>query len=141
MIGAVVVALIAISGLIAAITMSGGNGDDNKGGGNTTSKSPTVVEGYKGPDTSKKIDTEKCTDPQEAYDDPDKIQVPDFHFKNLDSVKSCFQAAGWQMKITPVDENTYGKDTVMDQFPSTGDEVDPKNMPEIELKVSTGNPS
>ncbi|MEU0434804.1 protein kinase [Streptomyces sp. NPDC006290] len=141
-IGAVVVALIAIGGLITALAMNGGSGDDNKGGGgNTASKSPTVVEGHKGPDTSKTIDTEKCTDPQESYDDPTKIQVPDFHFKNLTSVKSCFQAAGWQMKITRVDENTYGEDTVMDQFPSAGDDVDPKNMPEIELKVSSGDPS
>jgi hypothetical protein len=140
-VGAVVVALIAIGGLITALTMNAGTGDDNKGGGSGASTSPTVVAGHKGPDTSKRIDTEKCTDPQEAYDDPDKIQVPDFHFKNLASVKSCFQAAGWKMKVTPVDENTYGQDTIMDQFPSAGDDVDPKQMPEIELKVSTGNPS
>jgi hypothetical protein len=29
----------------------------------------------------------------------------------------------------------------MDQFPSAGVDVDPKNMPEIELSVSSGNPS
>jgi eukaryotic-like serine/threonine-protein kinase len=45
------------------------------------------------------------------------------------------------MKIKNVDENTYGEGTVMDQFPSAGTDVDPKNMPEIELSVSTGNPS
>ncbi|MGW3665487.1 protein kinase domain-containing protein [Streptomyces sp. NPDC005141] len=139
-IGAIVVALIAIGGLVTALSMSGGGDDDNKGGGDA-SKSPTVVEGHKGPDTSKTIDTDKCTDPTESYDDPDKIQVPDFHYKNLTSVKSCFQAAGWQMKVTPVDENTYGEDTIMDQFPSAGTDVDPKNMPEIELKVSSGDPS
>lgn len=45
------------------------------------------------------------------------------------------------MKVTRVDENTYGEDTVMDQFPSAGDDVDPKNMPKIEIKVSSGDPS
>ncbi|MET9900111.1 protein kinase [Streptomyces sp. NPDC006446] len=140
-IGAIVVALLAIGGLVTALTLSGGGDDDNKGGGGDASKSPSVVAGHLGPDTSKTIDTDKCTDASESYDDPDKIQVPDFHFKNLTSVKSCFQAAGWQMKVTRVDENTYGEDTVMDQFPSAGTDVDPKNMPEIELKVSSGDPS
>ncbi|MFI0964253.1 protein kinase [Streptomyces sp. NPDC021080] len=141
-IGSVLVALIAVGGLITALVMNGGSDDDKGGGGkNTASSSSTAVAGHKGPDTSKTIDTEKCTDPTESYDDPKKIEVPDFQFKNLSSVKSCFQAAGWQMKKVPVDENTYGEDTVMDQFPSAGTDVDPKNMPEIQLKVSTGNPS
>ncbi|GAA4994749.1 protein kinase domain-containing protein [Streptomyces siamensis] len=139
-IGSIVVALVAIGGLITAIAMNGGSDDNNKGGGDA-SKSPTVVAGHKGPDTSKTIETEKCTDPTESYDDPDKIQVPDFQYKNLKSVKSCFQAAGWQMKVTRVDENTYGEDTIMDQFPSADTDVDPKNMPEIELKVSSGDPA
>ncbi|MFF8533995.1 protein kinase [Streptomyces sp. SAS_267] len=140
-VGSVLVSLMAVGGLITALVLNGGSDDDKGGGGSTASSSPTAVEGHKGPDTSKKIDTEKCTDPTESYNDPKKIEVPDFHFKNLSSVKSCFQAAGWQMKITRVDENTYGEDTVMDQFPSAGDDVDPKNMPEIELKVSSGDPS
>lgn len=29
----------------------------------------------------------------------------------------------------------------MGQFPTAGTDVDPKDMPEIELKVSTGDPS
>ncbi|MEV6016477.1 protein kinase [Streptomyces sp. NPDC051997] len=141
-IGSVVVALVAVGGLITALVMNGGSGDDNKGGGQSTaSTSSTPAAGHKGPDTSKTIDTEKCTDPTESYDDPKKIQLPDFHYKNLGSVKSCFQAAGWQMEITRVDENTYGEDTVMDQFPSAGEDLDPKHMPKIELKVSSGDPS
>lgn len=139
-IGSIVVALVAVGGLITALALNGVNGD-NQGGGTTTSRSPSVAAGHKGPDTSKTIDKEKCTDPQESYNDPNKIQIPDFQYKNLASVKSCFQAAGWQMKIKNVDESTYGQDTVMDQFPSAGYDVDPKNMPEIELSVSTGNPS
>lgn len=141
-IGAVLVSIIAVGGLVTALVLNGGSGDDNKGGGDSTaSSSTTAVEGHKGPDTSKTIDTEKCTDPTESYNDPKKIQVPNFQFKDLSSVKSCFQAAGWQMKITRVDENTYGEDSIMDQFPSAGTDVNPKDMPEIELKVSTGDPS
>ncbi|GGN65863.1 serine/threonine-protein kinase PksC [Streptomyces albiflavescens] len=138
-VGAIVVALVAIGGLITALTLNGGSDDDK--GGNNASTSPSVVAGHKGPDTTKTIETAKCTEPQESYDDPNKIQVPDFTYKNIKSVKSCFQAAGWQMKETKVDENTYGEGTIMDQFPSEGTDVDPKNMPEIELKVSTGDPS
>ncbi|WP_369247841.1 protein kinase [Streptomyces sp. R41] len=138
-VGSIVVALVAIGGLITALTLNGGSDDDK--GGSDASKSPTVVAGHKGPDTTKTIETTKCTEPQESYDDPDKIQVPDFTYKYIKSVKSCFQAAGWQMKETKVDENTYGEGTIMDQFPTAGTDVDPKDMPEIELKVSTGDPS
>ena len=35
---------------------------------------------------------------------------------------------------------TYGDGTVMNQFPSADTDVDPEEMPEIELSVSTGNP-
>ncbi|MEU1038183.1 protein kinase [Streptomyces sp. NPDC005551] len=140
-IGSVVVALVAIGGLITALMMNSG-GDDDKGGGDATgSASASPVPGHKGPDTTKVIETTKCTEPDESYNDPDKIKVPEFTFKNLKSVKSCFQAAGWQMDVKKVDENTYGEDTVMDQFPSAGTDVDPKDMPEIELSVSTGDPA
>ncbi|MCX5091567.1 protein kinase [Streptomyces sp. NBC_00365] len=138
-VGSIVVALVAIGGLVAALALRNGHSDDQGDGG--SSPSPSVVAGHKGPDTSKTIDKEKCTSPQETYNDPNKIQIPDFHYKNLTSVKSCFQAAGWHMKIKHVDETTYGQDTIMDQFPSAGDDVDPKDMPDIELSVSTGNPA
>ncbi|MEU6221008.1 protein kinase [Streptomyces sp. NPDC047022] len=138
-IGSVVVALVAIAGLITALSLQSG-GDDVHGQG-TDSPSPTVVSAHKGPDPTKTIDTAKCTDPEKSYNDPKKIELPDFTFKYIKSVKSCFQAAGWSMQIKYVDENTYGEGTVMDQFPAADTEVDPKNMPEIVLNVSTGNPS
>jgi hypothetical protein len=58
----------------------------------------------------------------------------------IGSVKACFQAAGWQMKINKVDDSTWGDGTVLDQFPSAGTDVDPQDVPEIELRVSTGYP-
>ncbi|MBW8702104.1 Serine/threonine-protein kinase PknB [Streptomyces sp. MBT84] len=142
-IGSAVVAVVAVAGLITALLLNGGNGDDTGGGpgGSTTGSSSSAVAGHKGPDLTKTIETTKCTEPEESYNDDKKIRVPDFVFKNIQTVKSCFQAAGWRMKIKNYDENTYGEGTVMDQFPSAGTDVDPKNMPEIELSVSTGDPS
>ncbi|MEV0243488.1 protein kinase [Streptomyces sp. NPDC050674] len=140
-IGAVIVSFVAVGGLVTALLMNGG-GDDDKGGGGGASASASAEKkpGYRGPDTSKTIETEECTEPRESYNDPDKIQIPDFKFKNIKSVKACLQAAGWEVNEKKVDENTYGDGTVMNQFPSADTDVDPKEMPEIELSVSTGNP-
>ncbi|WP_105975458.1 protein kinase domain-containing protein [Streptomyces geranii] len=155
-VGSIVISLVAVGGLLLALKLGG---DDSDNGGTTGSGSNASASAsqssesgsgsgsgsgssdYKGPDLSKKIDAEECSEAAESYSDPDKIRLPDFRYKNLTSVKSCFQAAGWRMKETRIDENTYGKDTVMDQFPSAGTDADPEDMPVIELSVSTGNPS
>ncbi|MFF5145351.1 protein kinase [Streptomyces sp. NPDC013157] len=144
-IGSIAVSLVAVVGLIVALALNTGGGDDDTGGsggggGSSASTAASHASGYRGPDTSKTVEKTECTEPQESYDDPDKIQVPDFKFKYIKSVKECFQAAGWQMKIVSVDENTYGDGTIMEQFPSSGTDVDPQDMPTVELKVSTGNP-
>jgi serine/threonine protein kinase len=136
-IGSAIVSVIAVGGLVAALLMNGG---DAGGEGGSASPSATKAAGYRGPDTSKTIETDQCTEPQESYNDPDKVRLPDFTFKYIKSVKDCFQAAGWRMKIVNVDENTYGEGSVREQFPPAGTDVDPKNVPEITLKVSTGNP-
>ncbi|WP_141312634.1 protein kinase domain-containing protein [Streptomyces spinoverrucosus] len=141
-IGSIVVALVAVGGLVMALALNGGGTENNGGGGGaSTSASSTEVPGYRGPDTSKTIEKEECTEPDESYNDPEKIRIPDFQFKNISSVRECLQAAGWQLKIKDVDENTYGDGTVMDQFPSAGTDVDPDDVPEIELAVSTGHPA
>ncbi|MFF5883503.1 protein kinase [Streptomyces sp. NPDC012589] len=140
-IGSIAVSVLAVGGLIAALTLNGGGGEENKGGGSSPSASATKAEGYRGPDTSKTIDKEECEEPQESYNDPDKIRLPNFKFKYIKSVKECFQAAGWgDLKIVNVDENVYGEGSVREQFPPAGTDVDPEDMPEITLKVSTGNP-
>ncbi|MGW6641905.1 protein kinase domain-containing protein [Streptomyces iakyrus] len=141
-IGSVVVSVLAVGGLVTALLLNGGSEDDKGGGGSSASASASAEKkpGYRGPDTTKTIDTEECTEPRESYNDPDKIQIPAFKFKNIKSVKACLQAAGWEVNEKKVDENTYGDGTVMNQFPSADTDVDPKDMPEIELSVSTGNP-
>ncbi|MEZ3180136.1 protein kinase [Streptomyces pimonensis] len=139
-IGSVVVSLVAVGGLVATLLMNGGEGDPQAGGA-SASTSATKAEGYRGPDMSKKIDKEKCEEPEESYNDPDMVRMPNFQYKYIGSVKECFQAAGWSdIKILKVDENTYGEGSVREQYPPAGTDVDPENMPEITLKVSTGNP-
>ena len=137
-IGSVVVALAAIGGLIAALQPGGSN---NEGGGGGASASASEAAGHKGPDTTKKIDTADCSEPEESYNDPDKIKIPDFTYKNLDSVKKCLQAAGWQFETKNINENTYGENTVMEQIPAADTDVLPEDMPKIQLYVSTGDPA
>ncbi|TWV45025.1 protein kinase [Streptomyces misionensis] len=140
-IGASVVSLAAVAGLIVALTSNSGGDDDTGGrGGASASAAASHRPGYRGPDTTRVIDKTKCTEPEESYDDPHKIRLPDFRYKDLDSVKACFQAAGWQLKVKKVDDNTWGDGTVMDQFPSQGTDVNAKDPGTIELSVSTGNP-
>ncbi|MDQ1037545.1 serine/threonine protein kinase [Streptomyces sp. V3I8] len=146
-VGSIVVALVAVGGLIAALTMGGGDDDKKKEDVANSARASASEEvsgagsGHKGPDTTKKIDKTACTEPDESYNDEEKIRVPEFKFKNIDSVKACFQAAGWQYESKTVDENAYGEGTVMSQIPESGSDVDPKSMPKIQLYVSTGDPA
>ena len=143
-IGSIAVSVLAVGGLITALLMNGDDGKNPEAGGDSSvsaSASSGKAPGYRGPDTSKTIDKEECTEPRESYNDPDKIRLPNFKFKYIGSVKECFQAAGWgKYKIVKVDENTYGEGSVREQFPPEGTDVDPEDMPEITLRVSTGNP-
>ncbi|WP_282696401.1 protein kinase [Streptomyces sp. CC208A] len=143
-VGAIVVALLAVGGTVAVLNM--GDDDNGKGGDAAapgtggTQQTQTETPGHKGPDLSKTIDTKKCTQPRESSDDPDKFEAPDFTYKNLTSVKDCVNAAGWKIKKqTPVDEATYGEDTVLEQYPPAGTEISPEDA-EFTLQISTGNP-
>ncbi|MEV0125076.1 protein kinase [Streptomyces sp. NPDC050703] len=136
-IGSIVVALLAIGGLITAISLNGG--DDGKEASDDKSKQP--VAGHKGPNRNMRIEKEECTEPETAYNDETKVKAPDFTFKDWKSVLSCLQAAGWQYDPRRIDENAYGEDTVMRQTPKEGSDIDPKNPPEFQLDISTGNPA
>ncbi|MBM7172825.1 protein kinase [Streptomyces sp. G44] len=137
-VGSIVVALMAIGGLITALSLSGG-GDDGKEASEEKSKTP--VAGHKGPNRNMTIDKEECKEPETSYNDETKVKVPDFTFKDWKSVLTCLQAAGWQYDPRRIDENAYGEDTVMRQVPKEGSDIDPKNPPEFQLDVSTGNPA
>ncbi|MBT2438667.1 serine/threonine protein kinase [Streptomyces sp. ISL-36] len=137
-VGAIVVALVAI-GVVTAISLNKEEPNTNAGG-DDPSQSQTAAPGHKGPDLSKTIDPKKCTEPKESSDDPAKFEIPNFTYKNIQSVKACIQAAGWKiMTQTPVDEATYGEGTVLEQYPPAGEDATTENA-EFTLKVSTGNP-
>ncbi|SMF62483.1 Stk1 family PASTA domain-containing Ser/Thr kinase [Streptomyces sp. Amel2xC10] len=143
-VGSVLVAVVTVGALIGSLASNGDdsdNGGGGKGGDTSASASATKAAGYRGPDTSKTIEATECSEPTESYNDPDKIRMPNFKFKYIDSVKECYQAAGWNVDVKYIDENTFGEGAVMNQFPSAGTDVDPENMPNIELSVSTGNPA
>jgi eukaryotic-like serine/threonine-protein kinase len=143
-IGSVVVALVAVGALLAALMMNdGGGGDDTAGGDGSASptSSSTQAEGYRGPDTTRTIETTECTEPQESYNEPDKVRMPDFSYKNWDSVLKCLQSAGWKYDKNKVDENTWGENTVLRQSPKAGTDFDPDNAPDIQFDISTGNPA
>ncbi|RFU85106.1 serine/threonine protein kinase [Streptomyces triticagri] len=135
-VGSIVVALLAIGGLITAIALN--SGDDGGGGGDESKESSGPVEGHRPADKSKVIDSEKCTDPMEGTD-PNTIQAPDFSYIYIDSVKDCLKAANWKYKVTYVDEAVYGKGAVIKQYPPKGTEMPEKNVG-FTLEVSTGNP-
>ncbi|MGW2489520.1 protein kinase domain-containing protein [Streptomyces sp. NPDC001606] len=143
-IGSIAVSLVAVVGLIVAMSLSSHSDDTGGGGGASASASTSTSSahrsGYRPPDRSKVIDKTQCTEPTKAWDDASKIELPDFRYKDINSVKACFQAAGWMMNIKKVDNNTWGDGTVLDQFPSQGSDVDKKDPGTIELSVSTGNP-
>ncbi|MFK4065340.1 protein kinase [Streptomyces sp. NPDC029674] len=136
-VGSIVVALLAVGGLITALSLSGGD-DGGKEAGGDKSKQP--VAGHKGPNRNMTMETDECSEPEVGYNDEEKIKVPDFTFKDWKSVLSCLQAAGWSYDKRKINENAYGEDTVMRQTPKEGTEVDPKGL-EIQFDVSTGNPA
>ncbi|MEW2129136.1 protein kinase domain-containing protein [Streptomyces sp. NPDC005435] len=138
-IASAVVALVAVAGLLFALSQRDDDKKNEAKGGSSASAPPSHAAGYRGPDTSKTIDKTECTEPSESYNDPDKVQLPDFRYKYVKSVKECLHAAGWRVKEVLVDENTYGQGAVTAQFPKPGTDVDPKDV-EVQLNVSTGNP-
>ncbi|MFB6562667.1 MULTISPECIES: protein kinase [unclassified Streptomyces] len=139
-IGAIAVALLAVGGLIVALSMNG----DDKDKGNTTadpgsSASASAKAGFKGPDLTRTIDPKKCSEPVKHYSEAGKYSAPDLKYKNLLSVKECIQASRGKYKIVEKDEAVYGKDTVLFQSPAAGEKID-KEGTEYTLTVSTGNP-
>ncbi|MFF4270474.1 protein kinase [Streptomyces sp. NPDC001536] len=135
--GSIIVSVVAVGGLIAALSLNGGGTDDDAGG-DTTPTTSSTPSGYRTGDANRTVETTECTEPQESNNDPKQVQMPDFAFKNWDSVKLCLQAAGWQYDDREYAENTYGQGTIMNQFPKAGTDFDPKNPPDMQFDVSTG---
>lgn len=147
LVGAVVVALLAIGGLIAALDLGGDDKDKNKAGPQTpgastsasTSASAPAKAGHKGPDLSRTIEESKCKEPRKHYSDATKVMAPDFRHLNQVSVKACIRAGGWKYDEKPKDEAVYGEGTVVDQQPAADAKIDPKDTT-FTLWISTGDP-
>ncbi|MGW7093143.1 protein kinase domain-containing protein [Streptomyces sp. NPDC054874] len=136
-VGSIVVALLAIGGLITAIALQGGKDDEaGKGGDPGTSE----VEGYRPPERNRTMKTTECTDASEDSNDPAKVQAPNFVYKDILSAKACAAAAGWTIKEIEEKGNTYAEGQVVGQFPSSGAAVSERGA-HFELQVSTGKPS
>ncbi|WP_142214666.1 protein kinase domain-containing protein [Streptomyces sp. SLBN-118] len=134
-VGAIVVALLAVGGLITAIVLNkDDSGGDNAGGDPSVSAD---ADGALAPDRTRTIDSTKCSEATEDGNDPSKVQAPQLLYKDLLSVKDCLRAAGWTWKVTEEDNPQYPKDAVIGQYPSSGEAVVPKSQ-EFELKISTG---
>ncbi|WP_405186461.1 protein kinase [Streptomyces anulatus] len=130
-VGSIVVALLAIGGLITAIALQGG-----KDGETGTEQ----VEGYRPPEPNRTMKDTDCSNASEDSNDPKKVRAPSFIYKDIQSAKACAAAAGWTVKEIAEPGNTYADGQVVGQFPSSGAAVDERGA-HFELKVSTGKPS
>ncbi|MEU4492717.1 protein kinase [Streptomyces sp. NPDC023998] len=135
-VGAIVVALLAVGGLITVISLNKDSGSGDNTGGDPSS-SESVEAGVKAPDRTRTIDKSKCTDATEDGTDPSKVQAPQLLYKDILSVKDCLREAGWTWKVTEEDNPQYPKDAVILQYPSSGEAIVPKSQ-EFELTISTG---
>ncbi|MEE1754428.1 protein kinase domain-containing protein [Streptomyces sp. SP18CS02] len=137
-VGAIVVALLAVGGVITAVAL---DKKDDPGTTETTGDGTgeSAQAGHKPPERNRTIDAEKCSEASEDSDDPKKVQAPSFVYKDLISVKSCLQAAGWQYTVKEVDDPQFAEDQVIRQFPTEGTAVVPENQT-FELTVATGDP-
>ncbi|MFG2599456.1 protein kinase [Streptomyces sp. NPDC048462] len=134
-VGSIVVALIAIGGLITVLSMKGDKGDDKP----TASDSQPAAD-HKDPERNRTMDTDDCTDAIEDSDDPNKVDAPSFLYKDIISARQCADAAGWTIKQIKVPGNAYAEDQVVDQFPTSGTAV-PKTGAHFELRIATGDPA
>ncbi|MGY5073606.1 protein kinase domain-containing protein [Streptomyces griseus] len=137
-VGSIVVALLAIGGLITAIALQGK--DDEAGKGGETGTGTEQVEGYRPPERNRTMKDTECSGASEDSNDPKKVRAPSFIYKDILSAKVCAAAAGWTIKEIEEPGNTYADGQVVGQFPSSGAAVDERGA-HFELKVSTGKPS
>ncbi|CAM5424109.1 protein kinase [Streptomyces fimicarius] len=137
-VGSIVVALLAIGGLITAIALQGK--DDEAGKGGETGTGTEQVEGYRPPERNRTMKDTECSGASEDSNDPKKVRAPSFIYKDILSAKACAAAAGWTIKEIEEPGNTYADGQVVGQFPSSGAAVDERGA-HFELKVSTGKPS
>ncbi|GHB16280.1 protein kinase domain-containing protein [Streptomyces chryseus] len=139
LVGAIVVVLLAIGGVVTALSLKEDPPAENTGTDDPSQSQAAAKPGYRGPDRTRTMKTTDCSPGRESLTDPEKVAVPSFLYKDILSVKACLQAAGWKIKESRVDNATWGKDLVVNQFPKAGSDVDEDDAT-IEVEISTGNP-
>ncbi|MGW1835616.1 protein kinase domain-containing protein [Streptomyces sp. NPDC002067] len=139
---ATIVGVVVVTAIAIGIGLSaGGGGSDHKDNASdpTTSTYSTPAEGSARPeDKSLTVETSRCTDPSHPYGEKQKIYVPSFLFRNLESVKKCMDEAHWKYTIKEQNEVLWGKNTVTKQSPSSFTAWDPHGDEPLEITVSTG---
>ncbi|MFJ7996966.1 protein kinase [Streptomyces sp. NPDC096310] len=136
-VGSIVVALLAIGGLVTALSMNGDTKDDKADP--VATGSATVSADHRDPERNRTIDADKCTDASEDSLDPSKVQAPDLRYKDIISVKDCLRKAGWTWaEPKKKDDGAQAEDIVIGQYPEPGAAILPKDQ-RFELTISTGD--
>jgi serine/threonine protein kinase len=138
-VGAIAVAVLAIGGLITAIALNGKDEDPGTEAGGDPTTSESAKAGYKGPERERTMKSTECSEARESYNDPSKVDAPNFVYKDILSVKACLQAAGWTFTEREKANGQWGEGVVISQFPLARSEVDPEKA-NFTLEVSSGYP-
>ncbi|MFE1783156.1 protein kinase [Streptomyces sp. NPDC059506] len=64
------------------------------------------------------VETSDCTEASESYIEEDAVSMPEFTLKDAASVRACIKAAGWKYEEKTIDEDLWGKGTVIEQSPA-----------------------
>ncbi|MFD5029614.1 protein kinase [Streptomyces sp. NPDC058405] len=134
-VGSIVIAIVAIGGLITALSLR----DDDSPGNTDPGTSDSPVAGHRAPERNRTMESTECSEASEDASDPTKVEAPDLRYKDVLSVKKCLNAAQWTWEVREVDNGQYAEDTVIDQYPRQGSGVVPKDQ-RFELTISTGDP-
>ncbi|WP_326797100.1 protein kinase [Streptomyces sp. NBC_01808] len=109
-------------------------GDDSGGGGDGGKGENEMIP----PDRSRTIDKTRCTEPMTDPQNEKLVRVPDFTFKDYQSVRECLRAAQWSYEVDEEPDELWGKDTVLEQnFDEYDDYFDP-SKDKLELVIATG---
>ncbi|GAA1152061.1 Stk1 family PASTA domain-containing Ser/Thr kinase [Streptomyces hebeiensis] len=136
-VGSIVVALLAVGGLVVALSANGGDGGE--GDPRADQSAGADPAGHRDPERNRTIDSDKCTEAQDDFSDPTKVQAPDLRYKDILSVKECLREAGWTWaEPKKKNDGSQAEDIVIEQFPRPGAAI-PADSQEFELTISTGN--
>ena len=90
------------------------------------------------PDRSRTMETRLCTEARPHYADKTKIRLPNFEYKDIESVKSCIKAAGWKYRTTQKNDGIWGQGTVLEQNFGEYDQPFDPEKDTIKLTVASG---